>query len=308
MFFLKRSSCLIPADVPKTMRNTFVKNYKAVTRGTNRFVLFAGDQKIEHLNQNFYGSGIDPADNNPEHLFEIAAKGYVGALATNLGLIMRYGANYPRVNYIAKLNAKTNLVVASVRDPRSLNLWTVADVVAVQQQSGLPICGIGYTLYPGSEYEDVMLAQAAQSIMQAHQHGLLATLWIYPRGVSVTDELDGALSTGLGGIANALGADFVKINPPQATDGKSSAEWLNIATQAAGNTKIICSGGKLADPELFLRTLHEQLHSGNTAGSAIGRNIHQRSLHEAVAFTKAVAAIVYENRSVAEAVKIFAAV
>ena len=33
--------------------------------------LFAGDQKIDHLNNYFYGEGIHEDDNEPEHLFKI---------------------------------------------------------------------------------------------------------------------------------------------------------------------------------------------------------------------------------------------
>ena len=34
-------------------------------------MLFACDQKVEHLNKDFYGEGIDIADAEPEHLFKI---------------------------------------------------------------------------------------------------------------------------------------------------------------------------------------------------------------------------------------------
>jgi len=41
----------------------------AITRGSGRLMLFVGDQKVEHLNADFYGEGISPDDSDPEHLF-----------------------------------------------------------------------------------------------------------------------------------------------------------------------------------------------------------------------------------------------
>jgi len=73
-------------------------------------MLFAGDQKIEHLNDDFYGPGISPEDNDPEHLFRIASSAEIGCFATQMGLLARYGEDYPRVKYLVKLNSKTNVV------------------------------------------------------------------------------------------------------------------------------------------------------------------------------------------------------
>jgi len=181
---------LIPGDVPNNVIQTFRDNYNAITRETGRLMLFACDQKIEHMNTDFYGDGIDTSALHPEHMFHIAAQGSIGAFATHLGLIDRYGKQYPSVNYIVKLNAKTNLIPTEQKDPVSAALWFIEHVVHFQQLTGLSIRGIGYSVYPGSEYEDVMLAQAAQIVYAAHQHGLVTILWVYPRGKNVPDESD----------------------------------------------------------------------------------------------------------------------
>jgi fructose-bisphosphate aldolase/6-deoxy-5-ketofructose 1-phosphate synthase len=75
-----------------------------MTKGSGRLMLFAGDQKVEHLNNDFYGEGIHPDDADPEHLFRIAAEAKIGVFATQLGLIARYGMDYPHVPYLVKLN------------------------------------------------------------------------------------------------------------------------------------------------------------------------------------------------------------
>ena len=97
-------------DIPAEMRQRFRKNYVKITRGSGRLMLFAGDQKVEHLNDDFFGPGIAPEDNDPEHLFMIASRARIGVYATQMGLIARYGSDYPEVPYLVKLNSKTNLV------------------------------------------------------------------------------------------------------------------------------------------------------------------------------------------------------
>lgn len=295
----------IPADVPQGMMEDYQSNYLTITHDTGRLMLFAADQKIEHLNDDFYGDNIHRDAQNPEHIFKIAHKGRIGALATQLGLISRYGYQYSDIPYIAKLNSKTNLISQDIDDPISRQMWSVEDVVDVKFNTDLNICGVGYTLYLGSTYESHMLQEAAQVIFQAHQHGLIAVIWIYPRGKSVTHDTDAQLLAGAAGAAAALGADFVKIKPPHAADSQTSAELLQIATHAAGNTRVICSGGSAQPPEQFLRELHDQLHVGKTGGSATGRNIFQRSEQHAIAMTEAISALVFDGKTADEAIKIY---
>ena len=64
---------VIPLDVPEGMREAYRANDLKMTRGTGNLMLMAGDQKIEHLNDDFYGPGIAPEDADPEHLFRIAS-------------------------------------------------------------------------------------------------------------------------------------------------------------------------------------------------------------------------------------------
>jgi len=290
-------SVTVPADVPRQARQNYIDNYTAITRATGNLMLFVCDHKLEHLNRDFYGKDIHPDAMHPGHLFSIASQGTIGAFATHLGLIARYGMQYPTVNYIAKLNGKTDLIPTDYRDPQSLLLYDVDDVVTLHKNSGLSLRGVGYTIYLGSAYESEMLAQAAQVVFKAHQHGLVAVLWIYPRGTCVTDDNSPEMCAGASGVAAALGSDFVKIKPPQ------HAESLRIATIAAGNTKVICSGGSAQPFEQFLQELYAQLHVGGAAGNATGRTIFQYSQQEAIARTHAIAALVFEDATVAAALE-----
>jgi fructose-bisphosphate aldolase/6-deoxy-5-ketofructose 1-phosphate synthase len=301
---LTEANVKVPGSVLPENRDTYIKNFLTATHNTGRLMLFAGDQKIEHLNKDFYGEGIAEDDGDPEHLFKIASQATIGAFATQLGLISRYGQDYKNVPYIVKLNSKTNVVKTDQKDPLSVAMTNVSDVVAFKKSSGLNIVGIGYTVYAGSEFESVMLTEAAQSVFHAHQNGLLSVIWVYPRGKAVKDEKDPNLIAGAAGLVACLGADFAKVNAPKA-EGKNSAELLRLATKAAGRTGVVCAGGGSDAPEIFLKKLYEQIHIGGTRGNATGRNIHQKSLAEAIRMCNAISAITFEDQTSEQAVKIY---
>jgi fructose-bisphosphate aldolase/6-deoxy-5-ketofructose 1-phosphate synthase len=304
MVSITKKDVVVPLDVPKAMRETYVKNYMEITRGTGRLMLFAGDQKVEHLNDDFYGEGVPEDDADPEHLFKIASQAKIGVFASQLGLIARYGMDYKKVPYLVKVNSKTNLVETAQADPFS-NLWYDIDQVAeFKENSGLNILGVGYTIYLGSEFEAEMLVQAAQTVYDAHKHGMLSVLWIYPRGKAVKDEKDPHLIAGATGVGACLGTDFVKVNYPK-KEGAKSAEIFKEAVRAAGRTRVVCAGGTSDEAETFLKKLYDQIHISGAYGNATGRNVHQRPLDEAIRMCNAVYAITVEDASVEDAMKIY---
>jgi len=294
----------VPADVPPAMREAYAKNLSEATHGTGRLMLFAGDQKLEHLNDDFFGENIAQDDNDPEHMFRIASKGKIGVFATQLGLISHYGADYRDVPYLVKINSKTHLVKTDQSDPFSARLCGVKDVVEFKKNSGLKILGVGYTVYLGSEFESKMLAEAVEIVSKAHAQGLLVVLWVYPRGKAVKDEKDPHLIAGATGAAACLGADFVKVNYPK-KEGANSAEIFKEAVKAAGRTKVICAGGSSTDARKFLQGLHDQIHVSGAQGNATGRNIHQKPLDEAVRMCDAISAITLAGKGVEEAAEIY---
>ncbi len=301
---IKKEDVIVPLDVPKAMRETYIKNYMEITKESGRLMLFAGDQKVEHLNDDFFGPEVPEDDADPEHLFRIAAQSKIGVFATQLGLIARYGMDYKDIPYLVKVNSKTHLVETAQADPFS-NLWYDIDQVAeFRENSGLNIHGVGYTIYLGSEFEAEMLVQAAQVVYDAHQHGMLSVLWIYPRGAAVKDEKDPHLIAGATGVGACLGSDFVKVNYPK-KEGEKSAEIFKEAVKAAGRTKVVCAGGSSDEAEAFLKKLHDQIHISGAQGNATGRNIHQKPLDEAVRMCNAVYAITVEDASVEDALRIY---
>jgi class I fructose-bisphosphate aldolase len=308
---ITRDQVRVPADVPGEMRETYVDNYFKATRGTGRLMLFACDQKVEHLNDDFWGEGIHADDADPEHLFKIGSQGICGVLAGQRGLVAAYAADYPEINYLVKMNSKTHLIKTSQDpakhqdDPYSPQLYDIQTVLDLRA-NGVNVVGIGYTIYLGSEYESQMMAEAGQLIADAHALGLVVVLWMYPRGKAVANEKDAHLIAGAAGTALTLGSDFVKVNPPKGDDAASSAEKLKEAAAASGRTGLVCAGGSTVDAKTFLSQLYDQIHVGGAVGNATGRNIHQRGLDEAVRLTKAISAITLGDWSVDDALAVFA--
>lgn len=285
---------VVPADVPRAQRATFEENYNALTRGTEYALLFAADQKIEHLN---------PI--NPDDLFVLAASPHLKCLATHPGLIARYAEQYPDVNYVAKVNGKSFLIPVSQRDPLSAQHYSIASIMRLKA-AGANIRGVGYTIYLGSEFEYRMLAEAGQLVHDAHQQGLVAILWMYPRGKAIRNETEARLTAGAAGVGASLGADFVKVRAPMAQNGASSAALMQDVVKSAGNAKVLCAGGERQDPEIFLRELHALLNTGHAAGSAVGRNIYQHDYARALKMASAISALVYERCSLAHALELIA--
>jgi DhnA family fructose-bisphosphate aldolase class Ia len=294
----------VPLGVPLEVEDIYIRNYQMITKETDRLMLFAGDQKVEHLNNDFYGENIHIDDANPEHLFKIATKAKIGVFATQLGLVSTYGRDYPDIPYLVKLNSKSNLIKTNQMDPISKHWIDIEQIVQFRKQSGLRIVGVGYTIYLGSEYENLMLGEAAQMIYEAHQNGLITVLWIYPRGKAVKDEKDPHLIAGAAGVGACLGSDFVKVNYPKQQE-KESKEIFKEAIMAAGRTKVLCAGGPSVDVKAFLQRLHDQIFISGAAGNATGRNIHQKSIEEAIRMCNAISAITYKGMETEEAMLIY---
>ena len=61
-----KNDVMVPLDVPEGVRQIYIENFLDITKRSGRLMLFAGDQKVEHLNDDFYGEGIHTDDVDPE--------------------------------------------------------------------------------------------------------------------------------------------------------------------------------------------------------------------------------------------------
>ncbi|MFZ2310474.1 MAG: aldolase [Patescibacteria group bacterium] len=293
----------IPANVPSAKRAEYLKNLKMATASSGSLLLFAGDQKVEHLNDDFFGAGISLEDASPEHLFQIASAAPIGVFATHLGLISSYGLKYPRIPYLVKMNGRSNLY--NNTDKINSKAWIkVEDVVNFKKQSGLKILGVGYTVYLGGENESKMLKEASEIIMDAHSQGLLAVIWMYPRGPKIDEENIHTIAGGAG-LAAALGADFVKVKYPYKSKDKKVAENFQEVVSAAGACRVICVGGSKQNSEELIKQAWIHKTVAGVSGLAVGRNLHQRPLKEAISLATALALIINHDATLEEALAVF---
>lgn len=297
-FFSCPTKIAIPADVPVAYRALFKKNYSTITRNSSRILLLSGDQKLEHLNTDFYGAGVDGDHSDTRHLFDIAAAGHIGAFVTHVGLIAQYGRQYPTIPYIAKLSGKTNIIKQDTADPYAEQLWSVDDAITVANNSNISLCGVAITVYLGSLHESRMLKHAARMITYAHRNGLVALVWMYPRGINIPNPRTPELTIGAAAAAVCLGADIVKINPPEIITEHEYFTTLKRAVQTAAPCKVILAGGPRTAPHAYLRTVYHAIHEGTVAGVAVARNVHQLELSAAIEMSRTLENIIYKNGSI----------
>ena len=149
------------------------------------------------------------------------------------------------------------------------------------------------------------MKEVGKAAFKAHQNGLLAVFWMYPRGKAVLDEKDPHLVAGAAGAGACLGADFVKVNYPKPKEGKAAEAFKEAVLAAGKGTKVITAGGSSKGVKDFLQETWDQINISGCCGNATGRNIHQKTLDEAVRMANAISAITLDGKSADEAMKLY---
>ena len=237
-------------------------------------MLLAYDQGFEH------GPSADFNDQNidPGYIMDIAVKGDFTGVVFHKGIAEKYYNG--KVPLIVKLNGKTSL-------PRGEPVSTL--VCSVEEAISLGAKGVGYTIYLGSANESVMLEEFGQVEEEAHEEGLPAIAWIYPRGEAVKNDTAPEIVAYAARAGLEMGADAVKIKYTGATD---SFRW---AVKAAGLAKVFMSGGpKAPTDESFLTQVKGAMDAGAT-GLAVGRNVWQNA--EPLRIAASLSDIIFRNAS-----------
>jgi class I fructose-bisphosphate aldolase len=219
-----------------------------------RSMLLAYDQGLEHgPSADFNDRNIDPA-----MIMDTAARGKFNGVVFQKGVAERFYDG--RVPLIVKLNGKSSLPKG---DPISRQVCSVEHAVSLGAK------GVGYTVYLGSEFESKMFAEFGRIQEQAHERGLPAIAWIYPRGASVQNDTSKEIVAYAARTGLELGADAVKI---KYTGDPATFSW---AVKAAAGVRVFMSGGpKAPTDDDFLRQVKGVIEAGAT-GLAVGRNVWQ---------------------------------
>ena len=94
-----------------------------------------------------------------------------------------------------------------------------AVTASVNDALRLSCCAIGFTIYPGSEYQFELIEEIRELAEEAKSVGLAVVVWSYPRGGTVTKEGETAMDVCAyaAHMAALIGAHIIKVKPP--TDG-----------------------------------------------------------------------------------------
>ncbi|MFI5420820.1 MAG: class I fructose-bisphosphate aldolase, partial [Nitrososphaerales archaeon] len=188
-------------------------------------VLLAYDQGFEH------GPSVDFNDKNvdPAYIMDIAAKGGFNGIVFGKGIAEKYYDS--RVPLIIKTNSKAGLTKG---EPNSRQNCSVEYAISLGAKA------VGYTIYLGSQFEGEMFAEFGKLQEQAHEHGIPAIAWIYPRGQAVQNDTSKEIVSYAARVGLELGADAVKI---KYTGDPQTLSW---AVKAAGKALVYMSGGPKA--------------------------------------------------------------
>lgn len=214
------------------------------------------DQGLEHGPTDFNDENV-----NPEYIINIAKKGKYNALVFQKGIAQKYKKEIKasKIPLIIKLNGKTNLRHG---EPLSTQLCTLKEAIK------LGAIAVGYTIYLGSEFENVMLKEFVEIEREAHEKNIPVILWAYPRGKAVQHIESGKLMAYAARAGLELGADIVKIHW---NNNKEDLEW---AVKVAGRCKVVVAGGLKVKEKEFLANVKEIMQT-EASGLAIGRNVWQ---------------------------------
>jgi class I fructose-bisphosphate aldolase len=221
-----------------------------------RSMLLAYDQGLEHGPS----SDFDERNVDPSFVMDVAVKGGFNGVVFQKGVAERFYTG--RVPLIVKVNGKTNIVKG---EPISRQNCSVEYAISLGAKA------VGYTIYIGSTFEAEMLAEFGRIQEEAHEKGIAAIAWVYPRGAAVQNDTSREIVSYAARTALELGADAAKV---KYTGDRESFAW---AVKSAAGVRVFMSGGpKAPNDEAFLRQVKGAMEAGAT-GLAVGRNVWQHS-------------------------------
>jgi class I fructose-bisphosphate aldolase len=257
--------------------------------GTGRMVILPVDQGFEHGPARSFGPNPDAYD--PHYHFRLALDAGLNAYAAPLGMIEAGAATFAgAIPTILKVNSSNSL---STTKDQAVTA-TVADALR------LGCSAIGFTIYPGSEYQFELMEELRELSAEAKAAGLAVVVWSYPRGPMLDKVGETALDicAYAAHMAALLGAHIIKVKPPteaisldaakktyeqNPVQVKDAAARIAHVVQACfgGRRLVVFSGGEAKGADALLNEVRA-IHAGGGNGSIVGRNAFQRPRDEAL--------------------------
>ena len=223
-----------------------------------KVVILAMDHGLEHGPVDFKEV---PEKLDPSTVFETATHPAVTAMAVQKGIAEGYYPSYEDdVNLLLKLNGTSNLWMGEPDSPVNCSVDYAAELGAD---------AVGFTVYSGSNHEVEMFEEFREIQEDARTHDLPVVMWSYPRGQGLKNDTKPSVISYASRIALEVGADVAKIKYPGSRDAMAHA------CKAAGDMKVVMSGGSKVSDYEFLSTVEAAVEAG-CSGLAVGRNVWQR--------------------------------
>jgi class I fructose-bisphosphate aldolase len=256
---------------------------RILSRG--RAVIFAFDHGVEHGPSDFPPEHIDPR----VILSKVVEAGVDGIMMLPGIARLTWDVWGNKTSLILKVTSKTNLRPKDERLLQSI-FGFVEEAVALGADA------VAATVYWGSQYEDVMLERWFSVRNAAETYGLPCLQLAYPRGPAITNRYDVEIVRYGARAAAESGADLIK------TYYTGSMETFREVVRAASGVPVLMSGGPRREKEIdFLRDVWNVIRAGGK-GVVVGRNVFQHKNPKGM--LKAIQAIVYEDKSPEEAIKL----
>jgi class I fructose-bisphosphate aldolase len=269
--------------------------------GSGKMVILPVDQGFEHGPARSFGS--NPVAYDPHYHFQLAMDAGLNAYAAPLGMLEAGADTFAgAIPTILKLNSSNSL--AAEKDQ--------AVTGSVSDALRLGCAAIGFTIYPGSDYQFEMMEEIRELAEEAKAAGLAVVIWSYPRGPGLDKQAETAVDicAYAAHMAALLGAHIIKVKPPtdhigleaakkvyQTIDTSTMAKRVQHVVQTCFNGKriVIFSGGDAGETDTLLETIRG-LRDGGAFGSIIGRNSFTRPREEALSLLSKVIEI-YQGKA-----------
>ncbi|MFN7114894.1 MAG: class I fructose-bisphosphate aldolase [Alphaproteobacteria bacterium] len=277
------------SDSPGTKANIARMLMHGKLAGTGNMVILPVDQGFEHGPARSFA--INPAAYDPHYHYQLAVDSGCNAYAAPLGSLEAGADTFAgQIPLILKMNSSNSLITAK---DQSINA-SIADALR------LGCSGIGFTIYPGSEYMLEQQEEIRELSEEAKAYGIATVMWSYVRGPGISKDGETAIDTIAYGahMAALLGAHIIKVKLPtdhlELPEAKKvyESEKIAIGTQAErvkhimqcsfnGRRIVVFSGGATKD-ENSVYDDARAIYEGGGNGSIIGRNCFQRPREESL--------------------------
>ncbi len=172
------------------------------------------DQGIEHS----AGASFAPSPIyfDPKNILELALEGGCNAVASTFGALGVVSRKYAhKIPMILKINHNEFISYPNSYDQIMFS--------RIEDAFNMGACGVGATIYFGSEESKRQIQEVSLAFSKAHDLGMFTVLWCYLRNSAFKKDKDYHVAADLTGQANHLGvtieADIIKQKLPENNGG-----------------------------------------------------------------------------------------